>query len=139
MNLNHLPRLKFIILCWLVLMVVLVYFDALYFDGINHFRPGYFDMLLHFLGGGFIAASFLYFAGKNLFGALSDRFLPLAFLTLGAVVLVALNWEFYEYFVNIYLQLPQEPIADTFSDLALGLAGGALTVCVIRKLSNSKL
>lgn len=125
--------LKFTSLCWLALMVVLVYFDALYFDGMTHPRPWYFDMLLHFLGGGFIASSFLYFAGKNLFGELSGRLIPLAFLTLGVVALVAVNWEFYEYFVNIYLRLPQEPVTDTFSDLTLGLVGAAVTALLVRK------
>ncbi len=125
-------NLRILLLCWLALMVGLVYFDALYFDGINHFRPWYFDMLLHFLGGGFIAVLFLYFAGKKMFGILNGRFFPFALLTLGAAALVAVNWEFYEYFVNIYLRLPQDSITDTFSDLALGLAGAATTFIVLK-------
>ena len=132
---KNLPK---ILVSWLLLIVALVYFDVFYFDAINHFRPWYFDMLLHFLGGGFIALSFLYFAGKKYFGELSGKLLPLVFLSLGAVALVSVGWEFYEYFVNIWTGMPQEPASDTFSDLALGLAGAALTVCLIRK-PNSKL
>lgn len=118
---------------WLVLLVALVYSEALYFGGVANSRPWYVDMILHLLGGGFIAFCFLYFSEKKYFGELSNKLFPLAILTLGAVALVAVGWEFYEYFVNIATGAPQEPVSDTFSDLALGLAGAVLTVLFVRK------
>ncbi|MDO8466917.1 MAG: hypothetical protein Q7S83_02125 [bacterium] len=124
--------LKTVLLFWLALMVSLVYFDVWYFDEIINFRPWYLDMVMHCLGGGFISVSFLYFAGQKYFGELSGRLLPFLILTLGVVALVAVGWEFYEYFVNILTGMPQEPASDTFSDLSLGLAGAAMTVVLIR-------
>lgn len=119
-------------LYWLLLMVALVYFDVLYFDDIVRLRPWYLDMVMHFFGGGFIAVFFLYFAGQNYFGELNRKLFPLLIITLGVVALVAVGWEFYEYFVNIFVSISQEPPSDTLSDLALGLAGAATTVLLVR-------
>ena len=120
-------------LYWLALIVVLVYFDIFYFDGLVNLRPWYLDMVLHFLGGGFIATAFLYFVENKYFGEVGGKLLPLLFFTLGTVALVAIGWEFYEYFVNVFVGAPQDPASDTFSDFALGLAGAVFAAFLVRK------
>lgn len=125
--------LKVVILCWLALMVALVYFDVFYFDGVARIRPWYGDMVLHLLGGGFIALSFIYLSGRELPGDSKRGLFSWFFLTLAAVLLVAIGWEFYEYLVNILTGFPQDPASDTVSDLVLGLVGGALVFLSVRR------
>ena len=113
---------RYIMTALLAVLVFLTYFDIFYFGGAVNNRPWYMDMVMHVLGGGFIAAALLSY---------KTDLSPLRVLVL--VLVVALGWEIFEYFVNIFVGSAQDPVSDTVSDLVLGLTGAALAVFSFRE------
>ncbi len=95
------------------------------------------DNALHFLGGMSIAAaSSALLQTKPLLS--SGQRLPWLFRLLfcvGLVALAATSWELMEFLLDTYTSTVMQPsIADTMSDLALGLTGGFLvTLYNLRK------
>ncbi len=78
----------------------------------------WFDMVIHFLGGFWVALFFIWFL------QLKDTFSPSAKQILLYVFAVAVLWEIFQYFVNNVMGLtPFRPL-NTFSDICFGVAGG---------------
>lgn len=89
----------------------------------------WYDAMLHFLGGAWVAAAFLYFFSSRpqLFDVRSNYWLTLIF-AVSFTVAVGVGWEFFEYAIfGDYLSL-----ADTLADLALDMAGAAVLALIWR-------
>ncbi|MCK6462458.1 MAG: hypothetical protein L6Q29_01400 [Candidatus Pacebacteria bacterium] len=116
---------------------ILVVFLVLFFIGQMvatfysvYWRWPWFDNLMHFLGGAFIAMAMIWWSSKRI----PLNFLPpvyTAIVILGFVALVGVVWEFYELAVdrlitkNNYIQLlEQGGLLDTLKDLLVDLLGG---------------
>ncbi len=80
----------------------------------------YLDMIMHFLGGFWVALAFIYFFSPKIS---SFSILPLL-KVIFFVFLIGLGWELFEFLV--YRMVPQYvfDISDTSSDLFFDLTGG---------------
>ncbi len=79
----------------------------------------YFDMIMHFLGGLWVALAYLYLVSAT------DINQRLVWKTLGAVLLIGVGWEIFEfYFINHVAENPFDQV-DTLSDLFFDLLGGS--------------
>lgn len=116
------------LLKWIVLLMLLIFGahvlgSMLYL----HYTTRWFDMVLHFSGGVWVAMFFTYiiffrnFLEKKSLGVL-----------LG-VAMVVILWEFFEFYSNNFIGRIPFDIADTVSDMVLGLAGGGLALFFLRE------
>jgi len=119
----------------LIILIFIAHSFALYFS--LYWRYWWFDNVLHFLGGLWLASVaiwFIYFAGK-----IKAEFIP-AFSAIIAIVSFAVFggvlWEFYEFSFDILfakngqMAFAQLGLADTMSDLFFDMIGG-LTIAVV--------
>jgi len=95
------------------------------------------DIPMHFFGGlsiAFTSVLFLnFFDEKNLL-KIRDPFIFI-FVVSSFVVLVAVLWEFYEFFLQYFFGIiHQLGLEDTLLDLATGLGGGIVGGIVFRKV-----
>ena len=90
----------------------------------------WFDDLLHFLGGFWVAALFGYLINRWGLTSIDNKFWLKLLLGLGFVALVGILWEFHEFIADWFLQKPlmQEGIGDTMSDLFFDLLGGSVFI-----------
>jgi len=95
------------------------------------------DMPMHFLGGFWVAMVFFNFINPKL--QITDyKLLITLILVLGFVILIGVLWEFFEFLCDVfisskgYLEVAQQGIADTISDLFFDLLGG-LALLVVRR------
>ena len=98
---------------------------------------GWFDMLMHTIGGLFVAFLGSAFLFKHI-RKLGSREL---FVTIGLFVfIIGLAWEYYEYIVQFYIKSVQlADVADSISDLICDMVGGtigAIFVILIKKRYN---
>jgi len=94
---------------------------------------GWFDIPMHLIGGGAIAYSFILVLRKlNKEIIIKKRFLEMIII-IGFFSLIAINWEFYEFIMNIVNNVPQNTLEDTLLDLLMGFLGGLFTTVVIKK------
>lgn len=104
------------------------------------------DNMMHFAGGFLVALVMIWrmhFSGKNSLPALPFVFSLV--IILGAVSLVGVLWEFYEFlsdkFItkNNYISLMQPGLVDTMKDLALDLSGGLLAGLLFLFIRNKRI
>jgi hypothetical protein len=86
------------------------------------------DIPMHFFGGAIVILGFYTLRDLGIFPNTALRLVPLLLL----VLLVALVWEGYEYFIG--LPIFGEYVLDTISDIILGLCGGVLGYVIGKKL-----
>lgn len=88
----------------------------------------WYDNVLHFAGGLWVASIFEYFIYRLELAVINRHFWVKLILGLGFVALIGVLWEFHEYLADIYLRSEffQSSIKDTVSDLTLDLLGGLL-------------
>lgn len=123
------------------LALFILAFLAFYWLGLFRGWPTsiwWFDDLLHFLGGFWIAGLFSYLVNRSPLTIINDKFWLKLLLGLGFVALVGVLWEFHEFIADWLVQKPimqQEGPADTITDLFLDLLGGFvfITVCHLFK------
>lgn len=110
----------------LLLVIALLFYWAIfnYYSAANS-APSYYDVVLHFLAGVWLAgAALLIFQSRYV--NLSGGFWTVLILVLGTVALVGVLWEFYEYLATISFSLPKDPIEDILSDLLADLMGAGI-------------
>jgi hypothetical protein len=85
-----------------------------------------YDMLAHFMGGVWVASAFL--AVINQYPKLKPNGGALVNIIITAAVtaLVAVLWEFFEFYTNILGNLPPNAYTDTLSDLFIGILGSVI-------------
>lgn len=105
----------------------------------------WFDIIMHFLGGFWVAL--LFFNLNSKFNFLPDNLLTnnltinnltILVLALGFVALIAVCWEFFEFLYDVFISskgysgVAQLGVADTIGDLFFGLLGGLIASIIIR-------
>jgi asparagine N-glycosylation enzyme membrane subunit Stt3 len=106
---------------WLVAIIFILNSLAMKFYW--YFTIWWFDMPMHFLGGVFIgfvsiAAYVKYFAKEKPSAA------RIAWTVFFSVLIIGVLWEIFESGVNFLTVSQQNPILDTWSDIAYDIAGG---------------
>jgi len=95
------------------------------------------DIPMHFLGGfsvAFTGVLFLKFFDERNLLKIKNPFIFI-FVVASFVALVAVLWEFYEFFLQyIFGIIYQLSLEDTMLDLAMGLGGGIVGGIVFRKV-----
>jgi hypothetical protein len=90
----------------------------------------WFDIPMHFWGGGLIAL------GVHSFATFSRlHFKPTVWVVLGAFLLIATAWEVFEWFAGLYD--PATYLVDVTKDVVVGLSGGLLAQWVLRRYTIS--
>ncbi len=113
------------ILACLIFFILIVNFFAHKFYW--YFSVWYFDVIMHFLGGFWVALAFIYlFSLKN--GSFNSIFKVLLF-----VFFVGVGWEIFEIFINDVATQNSFDFLDAISDLFFDLTGGALGVLYFLK------
>lgn len=96
-----------------------------------YWKVSWLDIIMHLLGGALVAATvvwWVYFSGRISLPSLSPFFTLM--LILGAVALVGVFWEFFEFLVDKfitkknYIDLLQPGVIDTMKDLFMDILGG---------------
>lgn len=112
-------------LCGIAVLHLIFFFT----DWYTAFYP--FDMLMHFLGGAWIAALshyFLFVQGRvSATGRLYE-----AIILIACAILVGVLWEFHEFLADALIvdstRIMQTSVIDTMSDLFFDLLGATMTV-----------
>jgi uncharacterized membrane protein YjdF len=122
------------------LLKIIVFF--LFFNfGLNHIGQGlywdyttwWFDMVMHFLGGVWVAFFFIWFFSIENLPFLSrplhitDPKLP--YLAMFFVLLIGFLWEVFEFYANNYIGIYPFDIIDTSSDMFFDFFGGGTALC----------
>jgi hypothetical protein len=110
-----------------------LYWLTLFFEWHKTFL--WFDGLLHFLGGVWLAAFFGYALIRFDLAFVDRRFWVKLILGLGFVALVGVLWELHEFAADLYLKdkaFMQPDLQDTMFDLALDLLGGFIFFILCR-------
>ncbi len=123
----------------LIFFIFIAHSFALYFS--LYWRYWWFDNVLHFLGGLWLASVaiwFIYFAGK-----IKAEFIPALFILIAVVsfaVFGGVLWEFYEFSFDFFfakngqMGFAQLGLADTMSDLFFDMLGGlTIALAFLRK------
>ncbi len=136
--------LKFI--TGLLIFIVVVHFLAL--ANYWYWTYQWLDILMHFLGGFWVAAVFIRlnseFRIKNLELISTNSTIIIIIITLSFVALIGIFWEFSEFLYDIFISsrgysgFLQLGAADTIADLFFDLLGGAvfLFIYYIRSSQN---
>lgn len=91
-----------------------------------------FDMLVHLLGGMWVASSLVMFAKWHpKINFLDNNKLTNILAVTGITSFVAVCWEFFEFYLNLFAKLPPNTYTDTLSDLFFGILGSILSGLLI--------
>lgn len=119
----------FKILACLIILIFTADFAAHKFHW--YFSVWYFDMLMHFLGGFWVALMLIWiWSGRASFPKLSAN--PV-FKILSGVLIIGILWEIFELMVNNTIAQNPFDILDTLSDIFFDLAGGACSALYFLK------
>ncbi len=95
------------------------------------------DIPMHFIGGlsiSYTIVLFFNFFEERKFMEIRKEFLYFIFIV-SSVALVAVLWEFYEFFLKYFFNVNTQPsLEDTLLDLFMGLFGGLFGSIVFRKI-----
>lgn len=99
-----------------------------------YWRISWFDMLMHFAGGAWLAGVAIwwrFFSGK-FSGEIPQNFARAALFGIGAAFVIGLGWEIYESFVSFLVEGHINDILDTISDLVFDMLGGVLMTILMQ-------
>ena len=124
--------LKTPLFIWIFITIAIV--AALHFSALQfylYWRFWWFDILTHFLGGFWVALSFLWlffqFGFVNIIKNNKTYNLAVAFL---ASLFVGVMWEAFEYYFGIAVTDASNYITDTAMDISFDLVGGFAAYCI---------
>ncbi|MBM2817770.1 MAG: seg [Parcubacteria group bacterium] len=124
--------LKTPLFIWIFITIAIV--AALHFSALQfylYWRFWWFDILTHFLGGFWVALSFLWlffqFGFVNIIKNNKSYNLAVAFL---ASLFVGVMWEAFEYYFGIAVTDASNYITDTAMDISFDLVGGFAAYCI---------
>ena len=128
----YLIMLKTPLFIWIFITIVIVamlHFSALQFY--LYWRFWWFDLLTHFLGGLWVAISFLWlffqFGFVNIFKNDKNYNLLVAFF---GSLFVGVFWEIFEYYFGLTAVNASNYVIDTVTDISFGLVGGFAAYCI---------
>ncbi len=110
----------------LAVLVFMVYYDMVVFYASDFFRPWYYDMIEHFIGGVIVAGLAIHYAYIRAVDLFPKKFWIALLMVMAFVSLVAVVWEFFEFVSNIAGGAPQNTLPDTVKDIAMGLLGSVV-------------
>lgn len=100
----------------------------------------YFDTIVHVIGGFWTAIVFVYYCKKYRKVLINEKLLRKMAITVGFVTMVAIIWEFFEFYLNIRLDSPAQTYIDTITDVIWGIFGSLIAGFVIfHNLQNKNL
>ncbi|MEZ6209171.1 MAG: hypothetical protein R3B64_01175 [Candidatus Paceibacterota bacterium] len=109
-----------------VVGIFILVINILAMKGSLYFVFWWFDMPMHFLGGFWIGLiTVLIFYKKFSKLGLTDNKKSI-FVYLLSVIFIGLLWEFYEYFLEIFIKFDFANIVDSISDMLFDIAGSIL-------------
>lgn len=130
-----------------ILFLILIFLIDMLGFYLGHYRPYYYDTILHFLGGFFVAlffAAFFKSRGVTDKSFEKDKFSIFCLIILSATILVGVFWEFTEYLATVYFRnylFENHGIIccignldDTIGDLSLDAIGAIVFLFVYTKL-----
>jgi len=129
---KFLKILSFFIFPFIVFMIHMVFA----FYGV-YITFTWLDIPMHFLGGLAISYTIVlflkFFKDKNMIN-IRNRFI-FVLVVVALVILVAVLWEFYEFFLKTFFNVSTQPnLEDTLLDLFMGLVGGLFGGIVFRRI-----
>lgn len=109
-------------------------------------RISWLDIVMHVVGGAWVALLAAHLIAVRKIISPSQPFLERYILILGAVALVGVFWEFYEYLADVFLlkvhpfNFAPDPklLPDTLSDLVNDFIGGTATVLVLESIKKGE-
>ena len=111
-----------------------------------YYHYWWFDMIMHFAGGFFVAltAFYLYFH-SNYVKPLHDKAGFVILLALGAGAVVGIFWEFFEFAIDLYtrrtfngITIVNQKVGDTLSDLFFDMFGAVTASVIFLRLWQKK-
>jgi hypothetical protein len=103
------------------------------------------DIPLHIAGGAFIGVLFVYLFRERFKVLHATHWFPALILGTGFVALIGIGWEFYEFWVDVWLvkkypmnEFPGAVHADTLLDLLNDMLGGAVAIAALQLVSRDK-
>ncbi|TSC88917.1 MAG: hypothetical protein G01um10143_814 [Parcubacteria group bacterium Gr01-1014_3] len=115
-------KLKYFLAGLLLVIAIGFYFFNTHYSIANP-APFYTDLILHFLGGFWIAGLSSYLLLTNNF-RLSRSAVLNGLIIVGFSIFIGVAWEWYEYVVASIVGIKQDPLDDVFGDLLLDMLGG---------------
>lgn len=111
-----------------------------------YYHYWWFDMVMHFAGGFFVALSVLYLYFHSGYVELSHNQAWFTILcALGAGAVVGVFWEFFEFAIDLYtgrtfngISVMDQKVGDTLSDLFFDMFGAVAASLVFLKLWQKK-
>lgn len=93
----------------------------------------WFDMLMHFLGGAWLALTFFALISKKIEFVVTHTFLMFVVM-IGGTLFFGFLWEVMEFFIDLVLgtNFFQPDLPDTMSDLTFDLLGGLVAFGIVR-------
>ncbi len=127
----------------IVVAIAVTHYLAMWYDWYH--TLWWIDIPLHIAGGAFIGALFLYLfcARWNVLG--NTHWFPALILGVGFVALIGVGWEFYEFWVDVWV-VKKYPAAgfpgyvhgDTLLDLLNDMLGGAVSIAALNLIFRNK-
>ena len=118
------------VIIFLILSVLFAATHALAMNLSLYYIFGWFDIVMHFWGGGLIAL------GVNSASTFSRlHFKPTIWIFIGVFICIATAWEVFEWFAGLYD--PVTYVTDTVKDVIVGLGGGLLAHWQLRRYTIS--
>ncbi|HDH31450.1 MAG TPA: hypothetical protein ENH26_01605 [Candidatus Wolfebacteria bacterium] len=130
----------------IILLILIFFLHTVAIINFWYWTFWWFDIVMHFLGGFWVASLFfnlnskLNFLPNNLtINNSIIKNLTIIVLSLGFVALIAVLWEFFEFFYDVFISVKgypwvaQQGMSDTMTDLFLGFLGGFVATIIILK------
>lgn len=111
-----------------IVVIAILHFSA--FQFYLYWRFWWFDVLTHFLGGLWIAISFLWLFFQSGFVnvAKNNKNYSLAVALLSSFI-IGIMWEIFEYYFGIAVTDASNYTIDTVTDISLDVVGGIIAYC----------
>ena len=130
----------------ILFLILILLADLVFGLGFKYYRLFYFDMILHFLGGFFVAMFFLHYFKNTNHGKPGSPEFKKALIIISSAVFVGVIWEFLEYsateLLGDYLYNNYRIICcignldDTIKDLLMDILGALAFVIITFKSIN---
>jgi hypothetical protein len=116
----------------LLILIALLHYIAL--DRAYYWTVSWYDIMMHFLGGLWVALFIVWVVQSNIFPFLRSH---LSFASLLVCVIgVGLVWEYYEIFFGLTFVTDPEYWGDTALDLVMDTVGGSIGTFISKKNLN---
>lgn len=130
----------------IVSLAIIIFFHVLFGTALLYDSILWLDIVMHLAGGAWVALAYIFiFKHFRFVQPAGEKLIPSLINTLGAVILIGVLWEFYEYLIDVYiyklhpLGFASNPrgLPDTLDDLFNDLLGG-LSVFSVYYFYNHK-